>query len=447
MLKTMRQTYLITFLFSIIINMAGTKSLARNIEMTNVNGAIAPCNDANHDGENAQKLSGIWAGTLKVGVQNLGIVFHLSQNENGNDVCTMDSPNQGVTGIATTVNHLSADSLSVSVQAIGMTYTGKLAGNTIKGTFVQNGMRFPLDLEVGVEEKRRPQMPVSPYPYATEEVKFTNVAANATLAGTLTYPVGYEAGKRVPVALLVTGSGSQNRDEEVFDHKPFLIIADYFAHHGIATLRYDDRGFAESTGDAKSATTRDFAEDAKAGLAFLREQGKFGLTGVLGHSEGGTIAFMLGGERLPDFVISLAGVGVKGDTALVAQVNRMAELMGVPSQITTTEHFRTNAAMANNPWVNYILDYDPCADISATKCPVMALNGANDVQVVPHLNLEGIGRCLPDNPNNVIKVYPGLNHLFQSCTTGLPDEYVNIEETISPMVLQDMAEWINKLSK
>ena len=395
----------------------------------------------------AQKLSGTWSGVLKLGIQKLSLVLHLSQDDNGNDICTLDSPDQGAKGIAGTVNYLSADTLSISIPMIKMTYTGKLTGNIIKGTFTQNGMQLPLDLEAGIKEKSRPQTPVPPYPYATEEVKFTNAAANATLAGTLTYPIGYEAGQKVPAMLLVSGSGSQNRDEEVFDHKPFLVIADYFARHGIAILRYDDRGFAESTGDAKNSTTRDNADDAKAGLTFLREQGKFGHIGVVGHSEGASIGFMLAAEGLTDFVISLAGIGVRGDTALTAQVNRIAELMGVPSQITNTEQYRVNAALMNHPWLSYFVDYDPCPDISATKCPVMALNGTLDVQVVADLNLEGIRRCLPNNKRNVVKEYPGLNHLFQTCTTGLPDEYDNIAETMSPIVLKDMAEWIETITK
>ena len=277
-------------------------------------------------------------------------------------------------------------------------------------------------------------------------MKFVNADANATFAGALAYPVGYEVGRKVPVVLLVTGSGQQNRDEELFDHKPFLVISDFFARHGIATLRYDDRGFAESTGDANGITTRDKAEDAKAGIEFLRQQGKFNNIGILGHSEGASIAFMLSAKDLADFVISLAGIGVKGDTALTAQVNRMTELMGQPSRIVSVEQYRVNAALFNAPWLSFFVDYEPCADINTTKSPVMALNGSSDTQVISSLNLSGIRRCLPDNETNVVREYPGLNHLFQPCTTGLVDEYANIEETISTTVLKDMAEWIEKVA-
>lgn len=394
----------------------------------------------------AQKIGGTWSGMLEIGPQKLKIVLHLSHDEKGGDVCTLDSPDQGAKGIAGVVNYLSEDSVNVGVPMIGMTYAGKLSGNTIKGTFTQGGMNLPLDLEAGMTTRNRPQTPVAPYPYKTEEVRFVNSDANAVLAGTLSYPVGYEEGKKVPVVLLVTGSGRQNRDEELFDHKPFLVIADYFAWHGIATLRYDDRGFGDSTGDASNATTLDNAADAKAGIEFLRRQGSFGSVGVLGHSEGASVGFMLGAGNLVDFVISLAGIGVKGDTALTAQVNRMAELMGQPERIVSTEHYRVNAALMGNMWLRFFVDYEPCADISVTKCPVMALNGSNDVQVIASLNLPGISRCLPPNKLSVVKEYHGLNHLFQRCGTGLVDEYADIEETFSPAVLQEMAEWIYKVA-
>lgn len=395
----------------------------------------------------AQKICGTWSGTLEVGLQKLGIVFHLSQGDNGEDICKLDSPDQGTKDIVAVVNYLSVDSINVSVSAIGMTYVGKLQEDTIRGMFTQNGIRLPLELSAGVKRRNRPQTPVAPYPYKTEDVTFENVAANATLAGTLSYPVGYAEGKKVPVVLLVTGSGKQNRDEELFDHKPFLVIADYFARHGIATLRYDDRGFGASTGDSKNSTTRDNAEDARAGIDFLRQRGLFSKVGVLGHSEGASVAFMLGATDMIDFVISMAGIGVKGDTALTAQVNRIAELMGHPTRIINTEQYRVNAALMGNHWLWFFVDYDPCPDISATRCPVMALNGSDDVQVISSLNLSGIRRSLPSNDMNVVMEYPGLNHLFQSCTTGLIDEYADIEETISPIVLRDMTDWIWQVAK
>ena len=240
---------------------------------------------------------------------------------------------------------------------------------------------------------------------------------------------------------MVTGSGAENRDEEVFDHKPFLVIADYLARHGVASLRFDDRGVGKSTGSMEGATTKDFADDVLAGIEMLRGLKQFSKVGVLGHSEGGSIAFMLGAKQKVDFIISMAGVGAKGDTALTAQANRTYELMGVPMQVNVAQ-YRAQVAQLNSPWLNYFLDYDPVPDIQGTRCPVLAINGDKDVQVVSSLNLKGIEMALPKNKKNLVKEYPSLNHLFQHCTTGLPTEYAGIEETISEEVLGDIATWI-----
>jgi hypothetical protein len=245
--------------------------------------------------------------------------------------------------------------------------------------------------------------------------------------------------------LLVSGSGQQNRDEEVFDHKPFLVIADYLARQGIATLRYDDRATGKSVGgEVKNATTEDFMRDAAAGLDYLRSRKAFGKVGLLGHSEGGTIAFMLGARGKVDFIVSLAGPAVKGDTLLAAQSNRILKLSGQPASMTVGK-YRQIAAMQQSPWIQWFIDYDPSEDIRKTACPVFALNGNCDCQVVSTLNLEAFRRLLPSSKKNSIKEYPTLNHLFQHCTTGLPTEYGKIEETISPEVLQDIAQWIRSL--
>ena len=295
----------------------------------------------------------------------------------------------------------------------------------------------------GEEKLNRPQNPVAPYPYKTEEVAFKNVADGATLVGTLSYPIGYKKGK-TPVVLMVTGSGQENRDEEIFDHKPFLVIADYLARHGVATLRYDDRGFGKSTGgDVEHATTLDFMRDAASGVDFLRTSKQFGKVGILGHSEGGSIAFMLGAKGKVDFVISMAGIGVKGDTALTAQANKILELTG-QSMRFSTHQYRMNAIIERSPWLNFFIDYDPSGDISKTLCPVMAINGSRDVQVIPSLNLMGIKAHLKPNSKNIIKEYPSLNHLFQHCKTGNVLEYRMIEETISPEVLEDIVRFIKQ---
>ena len=391
----------------------------------------------------AQKpIEGDWMGKLNLGPQSLTIVLHVNCNAQGEVKCTLDSPDQGVKGIAVETDYCSSDSISVSIASLALSFQGKLKGDEIVGTFIQ-GQSFPLILKRGEEKLNRPQNPVAPYPYKTEEVAFKNVADGATLVGTLSYPVGYKKGKP-PVVLMVTGSGQENRDEEIFDHKPFLVIADYLARHGVATLRYDDRGFGKSTGgDVEHATTLDFMRDAASGVDFLRTSKQFGKVGILGHSEGGSIAFMLGAKGKVDFVISMAGIGVKGDTALTAQANKILELTG-QSMRFSTHQYRMNAIIERSPWLNFFIDYDPSGDISKTLCPVMAINGSRDVQVIPSLNLMGIKAHLKPNSKNIIKEYPSLNHLFQHCKTGNVLEYRMIEETISPEVLEDIVRFIKQ---
>lgn len=397
-------------------------------------------------GQTAGKLIGSWTGKLKVMGTSLTLVLHVEQSAD-QVVVSLDSPDQGAKGIACTTEHLSADSLAVKVDMIGAAYRARLKDDKLHGTFTQSGMALPLVLCKGAEQVRRPQMPAPPYPYTTEEVTFRNDADGAMLAGTLTYPVGYETMQKqsVPVVLMVTGSGQQNRDEELFDHKPFLVIADHLARNGIATLRYDDRATAASTGgNVENATTADFMRDAAAGIDYLRSTKAFGKVGCLGHSEGGSIAFMLAAREKADFIITLAAPGVKGDTLLVEQANRILTLSGMPANMTVAQ-YRAQKELQQLPWMQWFMDYDPSDDIRQTRCPVFALNGSNDCQVLVEQNLNAIRNLLPASKKNLVKEYPSLNHLFQHSTTGLPMEYRQIEETIAPQVLNDIVEWIKTL--
>lgn len=393
------------------------------------------------------KFEGTWSGKLSVGPNSLTLVFNISSDAKGIPSCSVDSPDQGAKGIPATIEIPTDSSLVISIPVIGASYKGILHENRLQGTFSQSGMSFPVTLQKGETSLNRPQNPTQPYPYKTEEVTFTNERDGATLAGTLSYPIGYDNqnSTKVPVVIMVTGSGQQDRNEEVFDHKPFLVIADYFARNGIATLRFDDRGYGKSHGgDVKNATTENFMHDAYAGVEYLKKSGKFGKIGILGHSEGGSIAFMLGARKAVDFVISLAGIGVKADEALTAQKNKMMELNGQTGNITV-EMYRENALSQDMPWLHWFIDYDPTKDITNTSVPVMAINGDKDCQVIASLNLAAIKEKLPANNSNIIKEYPSLNHLFQHCSTGNPLEYRAIEETISKEVLNDMATWINGL--
>jgi len=392
-------------------------------------------------------LEGSWSGKLKVGAMSLTLVLHLEEAD-GYVKASLDSPDQGAKGISAYKEYLSEDSVAVKVESIGATYRAKLKDGKLDGTFSQMGMKIPLVLTKGVPEVKRPQEPKQPYPYDTEEVTFKNEADGATLSGTLTWPVGYDKNlkkKKKPVVLLfVSGSGQQNRDEELMNHKPFLVIADYLARNGIATLRYDDRATGKSVGgDVKNATSEDFARDAAAGIEFLRSKKTFSKVGILGHSEGGTIAFMLGGQQKVDFIVSLAGPTVKGDTLLAAQSNRILSLSGMPANMTV-EKYRQTATSVKIPWLDWFNDYDPSDNIRKTRCPVFALNGDRDCQVISSLCLPALKVLLPSSKKHLIKEYPELNHLFQHCTTGLPDEYGQIEETISLEVLSDIAGWIKQ---
>ena len=315
----------------------------------------------------AQGISGVWNGELNLGTTKLAIVFHFEDGK-----CTMDSPDQGAFDIPADVEFISADSVSVSQKDMDAKYHGRLSDGKIKGRFSQRGLSLPLDLVPGNRVLSRPQTPAGPFPCKTEEVTFTN--GEATLSGTLTFPEGWNGRKKVPVAIMVSGSGLQNRNEELFGHKPFLVIADYLARRGIATLRYDDRGAGASKGDAANATTEDFMEDAIAGLNMLKDTRKFNKIGVIGHSEGGEIAFMLASRKQVDFLVSLAGPGVQGDSILLLQNINALRKAGYP-MTPTKDQIRESIKAQKNPWLDFFIDYDPLVDIREIRVPALILNG------------------------------------------------------------------------
>ena len=426
----------------------------------------------------SEVLEGPWSGKISVGQTELTLVFNFAVSDDGSLSVTLDSPDQGAEGIEAECDATASPMLRVNIPSLLASYSGILYGGNIVGTFSQGGLSLPLTLKKGESRLRRPQTPRPPYPYVTEDVSFRGGSPEVTLAGTISYPSGYSAAAPAATAataastastaqdkapgsdntalvavVMVSGSGLQDRDEQIFGHRPFLVIADYLARNGIASLRYDDRGFGESTGaeSVGTATTEDFMQDALAAVEYLRGTGRFSRIGVLGHSEGANIAFMLGALGKVDFVISLAGIGVKGDEALTAQVNRIAELSGQKVELSV-EDFRRSALMQNQPWLSWFIDYDPTDDISGTACPVMAVNGSLDSQVIPSLNLVAIAEKLPEGSadgmsggKNFVKEYASLNHLFQHCTTGAPTEYRGIEETMSEELLADIAAWIREI--
>ena len=409
--------------------------------------------------------TGAWTGKLKVSGVELALIFNI-----GEESATLDVPDQGAKDIPVEVSRDAVGGITLNVPAINASFKGLWAGKVIAGTFTQHGMSFPMTLTPGAPVVRRPQTPVGPFPYATEEVSFSN--GDAVLKGTLTMPA--DCDRKTPVLVMVTGSGLQNRDEEMFSHKPFAVIADAFARAGIATLRYDDRGFGESTGDVVLCTTEDLKNDALAGVKLLRD--RFERVGVIGHSEGGTIALMLAGERQVDFAVSLAGMIVSGAETLLAQNRRAFESAGLPESeveafarllsdtftaIRTraplpsadnydiTDALRKNYAAAlpsfRTPYMEFFLGLDLSASLSGITCPVMALNGTKDTQVQCDRNIAALEAGLPSNSRSVIRAEDGLNHLFQHCVTGEVSEYKSIEETFSPEVLSEMIAWIKTL--
>lgn len=380
----------------------------------------------------AAGLEGSWSGTLSLNGTELELVFHLGEN------CTVDVPAQGAEGIEAAVSCEPGNpEVKIDIPSIGARFEGMYVYNMIAGTFCQSGMEFPLTLvNRGPRVPSRPQTPVPPFPYSVEEVSFVN--GSAVLSGSLTVPEG--SGMDSPAVVMVSGSGSQNRDEEIMGHKPFAVIADAFARAGIVTLRYDDRGFAASTGDVDNATTDTLAADAASGIAFLRGRG-YRNVGVLGHSEGGTIAFMLAAEGLPDFIVSMAGGIEPGSQILFSQVRAQSLCAG--ASVEQAEAYAAQVLrdfrLQGGAWATRFLDLDPAEYVGRVHCRVLALNGEKDMQVLASGNIPLLQSLLPSAET---KIYPGLNHLFQHCDTGLPSEYYGIEETISEEVLTDMTAWI-----
>lgn len=409
---------------------------------------------------NAQE--GRWKGELDLPGMKLPVVFNFSS-----EGCTMDSPSQGAVGIKTDWTRSENGDVKISIPTIGGSYEGKLDGKEIKGVFKQMGMSFPLNLTE--TRLNRPQTPVAPFPYTTEEMKFKN--GDIELNGTLTLPAGFS--KKTPVLVMVTGSGQQNRDEELFEHKPFAVIADAFARKGIATLRYDDRFLGDKSKDFGNFTTSDFKEDALAAINLLR--GRFDKIGVLGHSDGGTIALMLAAEGKVDLAVSMAGVGGSGKENLLLQnkaifkssgysddvVNAYCEVLDKvfgqmaegkrPQGITIPEslpialksNLQTIMSQPLVPYLSTLLSIDMSKSLSKIKCPVLTINGKLDLQVDHTYNLGVLENGLTNCKHKIV-AFDGLNHLFQHCKTGSPNEYSEIEETISPEVLDVMTDWIRQ---
>lgn len=435
-------------------------------------------------------LDGTWEGSLGRNDVDLRLVLRVRTDERGTSV-TLDSPDMVAYGLPVSAFILRGDSVAFEVPAASVRYAGLLAdgGASVTGQWIRPGQPAARVTFVRTatstdrQARGRPQMPREPFEYRVEDVAFDNPDADAvTLAGTLTLPSGTGP---FPAAILISGSGPQDRDETVFGHKPFAVLADHLTRHGVAVLRYDDRGFGESTGDHGAATSADFATDANAAASYLLERPEIdpAAIGFIGHSEGGMIAPIAatGNDRIT-FVILLSAPGTSTvqliesqrrliglsqglseadldrsapvvaeiNAALLASTNRADAEVRVRAALTTAALETLglpggrDAAVQQftRDWYRYFLGYDATDVLSGIKVPVLALNGALDQQVPADENLAAIAAALAHNPDATVRKLDGLNHMFQTARTGAMGEYADISETFAPVALQIVTEWI-----
>lgn len=446
----------------------------------------------------AQDVTGPWHGLISFPGGSLRFSMNITKTAAGTYTATADSPDQGVKGMPIQSVTFDGRTLAFAIPEAQVEYKGTLENNIIKGTFSQGGQPLALDLsreEVKKEKPAgpvRPQEPVKPYPYRSEDVTFKNEKAGITLAGTLTLP---QKEGSYPAVVLITGSGAQNRDEEILGHKPFLVLADHLTKNGIAVLRYDDRGIGASGGNFATALTSDFAADAAAAVQYLatRKEINKSQIGLIGHSEGGAAAPMVAANN-PDvaFIVLMAGPAIPGDEIMMLQNYMLGKANGMPEEELTKlgninrhiydvikqeedlnimksrlqavfnkemkpllhskgisqgdiDNYATmQVTELASPWYSNFIKYNPAVYLEKVQCPILAINGENDLQVAPKPNLDAIARTAEKSGNKrvTVKQLPGLNHLFQESATGLPAEYGTIEQTISPVAMNEVSGWI-----
>ena len=452
-------------------------------------------------------FTGIWNGSLKIAGE-LHLVLHITQSADGTYSGTLDSPDQNVTNIKcdkviVQTGLPGSSTLSFSIDKLKVSYTGKLLNDsTLSGTFTQ-GVNIPLDFHRSImayvaKQINHPQTPKPPFPYKTEDVTYTNNSLQ--YGGTLTTPQG--RGK-FPAVLLITGSGQQDRDETIFGQKPFAVLADALTRDGFVVLRVDDRGIGNSTGNFATSTTADFVNDVNASVDYLKTRSEVNdkKVGLLGHSEGAMIAPVVASQRKDiSFIILLAAPGVKIIDLMAEQNAAVLKSVGVdatiadnfkpvytqivtiinnaPDTATAKENLiqyindwysKSDAATLNalgfksaddvqsyvhdliaeysNPWFKYFLQFDPQPYLTELKkVKVLALNGSRDIQVVSQQNLPAVKSALLQGETKTFetKELPGLNHLFQTCHTCTVAEYGQLEETIAPVALQTITDWLNQ---
>ena len=442
-----------------------------------------------------QGVDGTWRGTLKRDTATLHLILHVGTKANGTSA-TLDSPDIGAFNLDVEGLTRVRDTLRFRVPIASVEFAGQVSDqtHTIRGQWSRAGqpaaaVTFERDAPATKPTSHvRTQWPLMPEGYRAEEVSFVNpTAPSVTLAGTLTIPAGRGP---FPAAVLISGSGPQDRDEALFGHRPFAVLADYLSKRGIAVLRYDDRGFAKSTGDHSAATSVDFATDANAAVRFLLTRADIDhkAIGFVGHSEGGMIGPIAAVDnRDVAYLVLLAGPGTNTDQLLLSQRRLIGVSQGVPpaflakSEPVMRDVFHavriatdSGAAVAGvravltddrleamgagsaqremivaqltAPWMRYFLKYEPSAFLPRLRVPVLALNGSLDQQVPATENLAGMRALLAGNPAATVRELPGLNHLFQTATTGAVSEYEDIAETFAPSAMNVVAEWIRQVT-
>ena len=435
--------------------------------------------------EAPERFAGDWSGVLEAPGARYPLVFHLQARAEGYSA-TLDSPNQGAFGIPADSVTTDEDSLVIEFASLGGRYEAELSadGGRLAGSWTQAGTTLALNLARDAdlaEGPARPQHSEPPFPYVVEEILFDGGDEGVRLAGTLTRP---DATGPHPAAVLVSGSGPQDRDETIFGHKPFLVLADYLTRRGIAVLRYDDRGIAGSSGDFSSATTEEFTSDARAAVEYLAGRAEIDgdAIGVIGHSEGGLVAQLLATRTPLAFIVTIAGPGLPGDSVLALQVDALNRAGGMSDAVRRSnnqlqrrlmdiaksdlptdsarreveavfaeaapglpmEQVRRQAAVLTSPWMRGFLRYDPRPTLRRLTLPVLAIVGSKDLQVLPEPNLEATAAALDEanNPSYEVIELEGLNHLLQPSETGAVSEYGRIEETIAPVALETIGDWI-----
>lgn len=447
----------------------------------------------------SQDLSGVWHGIAKT-PDNKDITFVFLLEKNGEVyTSTMAVPTFNVAGIKPKATSFEEGTLLIDAPDLGMKYEGIWNETThqFEGDYNEGSVKLVLNLKKGnpkMPKINRPQEPIKPYPYYEEDVTFDNVKAGVSLSGTFTRPS--KKGK-YPVVVLISGSGRTDRNGSSATHRPFLVLSDYLTRNNIAVLRYDDRGYGDSTGDFSKATTADFAQDVLSAVRYLKSRKDIDSKkiGLIGHSEGGIIAPLAANQTSDiSFIVSLAGTGIPGSEVSVMQ-SKSLRPFPVPDEADFEKNVRKSVEIAasnkeisqkrkelmahNNtylppilkslgatdeniskfiknetesvlkPWNTYFFNYNPADEFEKLRIPVLSLNGSKDTQVDATVNQNAIRNALIKGNNKNYKVVEleNINHLFQECTTGKMNEYKDIQQTVSPMALKEISSWILEIIK